>query len=94
MTLTLNMSAHWATPGDGERNVGKDIRSRARLRYPLGRHLACAFARLMSAVWWQTSIIRMALDRAINRIDHIERTPRRASVLHIPGLYIKRENSA
>jgi hypothetical protein len=33
----------------------------------------------------------VALDRAIDRIDHVERTPGGAAVLHVPGLYVERE---
>ena len=36
-------------------------------------------------------VVRMPLNRAIDRIDHVERAPRRAAVLHVPGLYIKRK---
>ena len=36
-------------------------------------------------------IIRMALDCAIDRIDHVERPPRGAAMRNVPGLDVKRE---
>ena len=36
-------------------------------------------------------IIRMAFDCAIDRIDHVERSPRGATMRNVPGLDVKRE---
>ena len=33
----------------------------------------------------------MALNRAIDRVDHVQRAPRRAAVRDVPGLYVKRK---